>query len=322
MADTLSIKGVASYHPSSPETLDITKQNTFIFGLNGSGKSTISNFLYKADEYPSCSISVEGNYTPIVYNQKFVDDNFINSSVQEGVFTLSKDNADLEAQIASKSKLREKLLDAFNETKKLIDAAESVQRKATDSAIEEVFKQKYIIEKTSLDPFLRSFKTPKRKFYEQVKMQKGVTDETIEALDHEYQELNQFDKNQPSKISLEPILEISPQDSVLLFEPIVGSSSSQLTDFINKVDNLGWVKVGQDNYLDDSQTTCPFCQKETIDEEFRSELAALFDKTYESTLRKVERVESSYRDNITKHIDSIKSAFANCSIYDSTQHNA
>ncbi|HIF9513315.1 TPA: AAA family ATPase [Photobacterium damselae] len=322
MADILSIKGVTSYHPSNPEIFDITKQNTFIFGLNGSGKSTISNFLYKTDEYPSCNISLDGNYTPIVYNQKFVDENFVNSSVQEGVFTLSKDNADLEAQIASKSKLREKLLDAFNETKKLIDAAESVQRKATDSAIEEVFKQKYIIEKTSLDPFLRSFKTPKRKFYEQVKMQKGVTDETIEALDHEYQELNQFDKNQPSKISLEPILEISPQDSVLLFEPVVGSSSSQLTDFINKVDNLGWVKVGQDNYLDDSQTTCPFCQKETIDEEFRSELAALFDKTYESTLRKVELVESSYRDNITKHIDSIKSAFANCSIYDSTQHNA
>ncbi|WP_029827014.1 AAA family ATPase, partial [Vibrio parahaemolyticus] len=158
MSDSITIKGVTSYHPTTPQIIDISKQNTLIFGLNGAGKSTISNFLYDREKFDSCSLNVEGRFTPIVYNQAFVEQNFVNSSMQEGVFTLSKDNADLETRIAEKSKLREKLLELYNGIKVKISEAETAQGKATDSAIEEVFKQKHIIEKTSLAPFLEGFK--------------------------------------------------------------------------------------------------------------------------------------------------------------------
>ncbi|WP_342608553.1 ATP-binding protein [Vibrio tritonius] len=42
MNDSITIKGVTSYHPTTPQIIDISKQNTLIFGLNGTGKSTIS----------------------------------------------------------------------------------------------------------------------------------------------------------------------------------------------------------------------------------------------------------------------------------------
>ncbi|BAX53469.1 hypothetical protein PDPUS_1_02095 [Photobacterium damselae subsp. piscicida] len=81
MNDYITIKGVSSYHPVIPQIIDISKQNTLIFGLNGTGKSTISNFLYGKEKFDSCNLNIEGKYTPIVYNQTFVEQNFVNSSV-------------------------------------------------------------------------------------------------------------------------------------------------------------------------------------------------------------------------------------------------
>ncbi|MEZ8306461.1 AAA family ATPase [Vibrio splendidus] len=322
MNESISIKGVASYPPSTPEVLDISKQNTLIFGLNGTGKSTISNFLYNTDDFQSCSLNIDGNFTPIVYNQTFVDENFVNSSMQEGVFTLSKDNADLEARIAERSRLRERLLAVYKEISTKISTAEKAITNAKENAIKEVFEKKYLIEATSLEPFLKSFKTPKSKFYEQVKKQQGITNLSINELDEEYQSLNQFDKSLPVTIVLPTPPLLSQEDITLLSEPIIGSSNSQLTDFIYELDSQNWVKNGKDNYLEEAQTKCPFCQKETIDEAFRSELSALFDKTYDSNVKKVEAVERSYSVSFTQYIESVKTAFANCSIYDPTQHSA
>ncbi len=320
MSDSITIKGVTSYHPTTPQIIDISKQNTLIFGLNGAGKSTISNFLYDREKFDSCSLNVEGRFTPIVYNQAFVEQNFVNSSMQEGVFTLSKDNADLETRIAEKSKLREKLLELYNGIKVKISEVETAQRKATDSAIEEVFKQKHIIEKTSLAPFLEGFKRPKSNFYNQVKSQKGVSQDSIESLEAEYDSLTQSDKALPTLIELPSPPSLSIEDTTILNEPIIGSSSSQLTEFITELNNQNWVKNGKDNYLAEEQTKCPFCQKDTIDDTFRSELAALFDKTYDSNVKKVEAISKSYGDSVTNYIASIKDAFINCSLYDPSLH--
>lgn len=321
VSDSIIIKGITSYHPTTPQVIDISKQNTLIFGLNGSGKSTISNFLYEIEKFDSCSLNVEGSFTPIVYNQTFVEQHFVNSSMQEGVFTLSKDNADLEARIAEKSKLREKLLEIYNGINIKISQAKIEKEKATDSAIDEVFKQKYIIEKTSLKPFLEGFQRPKRKFYNQVMSQKGEAQDSIESLQDEYNTLTQSDKTLPIEIVLPSPPALSIDEITILSEPIVGSESSQLTEFIAELNNQNWVKYGKDNYLVEEQKKCPFCQKDTIDDTFRSELAALFDKTYDSNVQKVEAISKSYGYAVDEYIASIKDAFINCSLYDPSLHN-
>lgn len=321
VSDFIEIKGVTSYNPITPQIIDISKQNTLIFGLNGAGKSTISNFLYDREKFDSCSLNIEGDFTPIVYNQAFVEQHFVKSSMQEGVFTLSKDNADIEARIAEKSKLRAKLLESYNGIKAKISEAEIAKEKATDSAIEEIFKQKLIIEKTSLAPFLEGFKRPKSNFYKQVKSQKGISQDSIENLQAEYDSLTQSDKALPTLIELPSPPSLSIEETSILFEPIVGSSSSQLIEFITALNNQNWVKNGKDNYLSEQQTKCPFCQKDTIDDTFRSELAALFDKTYDSNVQKVEAISKSYGDSAINYIASIQDAFINSSLYDPSLHN-
>lgn len=321
MEESISIKGVASYHPTEPAFLDISKQNIIIFGLNGSGKSTISNFLNNSASFEECSLVLEGNFTPFVYNQTFIDENFVKNSMQEGVFTLSKDNADLEARIFEKSNLRDKLASIYKDINLKISEAKQLKTQAVNSTIEEVFEQKRIIEKTSLEPFLKSFKTPKSKFYGKVKAQQLCSNDSIAHLDNEYQSLKQFDNTSPIPVKLPNLPTLTNEEKTLLYEPIVGSSNSQLTSFINELNNQNWVKIGKDNYLNENQKKCPFCQQETIDDKFRTELIALFDKTYDSNVKKIESISLSYENSFNQYIKSIKMAFTSCSIYDSSKND-
>ncbi|MGJ0628386.1 AAA family ATPase, partial [Xenorhabdus bovienii] len=41
----LEIKNITSYHPTDSQTLDLSKKIILIYGLNGSGKSTIANYF-------------------------------------------------------------------------------------------------------------------------------------------------------------------------------------------------------------------------------------------------------------------------------------
>jgi wobble nucleotide-excising tRNase len=87
---------VASYSPTTPVIVhtDSKKVNLF-YGLNGSGKSTLGNFLQSRTDpaYQKCEISPSNvEHEIIVYNQKFVRDNFYEIPQQKGIFTLSEAN--------------------------------------------------------------------------------------------------------------------------------------------------------------------------------------------------------------------------------------
>lgn len=73
------------------------KKITLIYGLNGSGKSTISNFLYDTsdDKFSSCKIKEDSEHEILVYNQLFITDYFYEEDSLKGIFTLSKENKDV-----------------------------------------------------------------------------------------------------------------------------------------------------------------------------------------------------------------------------------
>lgn len=316
MGDIISIKGVTSYHPSTVETLDIAKQNIFVFGLNGAGKSTISDFLYNVERYPSCSIKIEGEYTPIVYNQTFIDENFLESSAQKGVFTLSKDNADLENRIFEKTQLRDRLREEYQKIDDKKTVVVNTKNDMETSTVDSVFEQKHAIEKTVLKPFLVGFKKPKSKFYNKVKSYSGALPTSISALCDEYLTLKKFDETAPVKISLPAPPQLSKESINQLLEPIVGSSNSQLSDFIKELGNMDWVKRGADSYLKNEQDYCPFCQSETINDKFRYELLSLFNKSYENNINKVKDIKELYQSSTAMYIKEINKSFTYCDLFD------
>ena len=133
MIKILNIYKTASYKNPVRINLDGKKLALF-YGLNGSGKSSITNYLLaysKGDplpsKYSSCSVEWDsaGEKEIVVYNSQFVTSVFYENKEQQGIFSLGEKNVDAERQIELDKKEIEKkqpLYDAESQaTKKCKD---------------------------------------------------------------------------------------------------------------------------------------------------------------------------------------------------------
>jgi len=110
MITKISLNNIASYKKIA--SLETDKKINLIYGLNGTGKSTLSNFLHKRVEEKFKDCSIEGlsdNHEIRVYNQHFILENFFEPENLKGIFTLSKENKEAETKILIAGKEIEKL---------------------------------------------------------------------------------------------------------------------------------------------------------------------------------------------------------------------
>ena len=119
MINSITIKGPASYKEKA--VLETQQNVNLIYGLNGAGKSTFSEFLrnYKDERYKECSIEPKINDEEeeiLVYNEHYVDEVFYESTKQKGIFSLSKEN---------------------NAAKKIIDTAKEKRQKISENILKE-----------------------------------------------------------------------------------------------------------------------------------------------------------------------------------------
>ena len=88
MITKIKLNNVASY--KSLTVLETNKKINLIYGLNGTGKSTLSNYLhqYTDENYKSCSVEGLNNDNEIlVYNQTFILETFFEAENLKGIFT-------------------------------------------------------------------------------------------------------------------------------------------------------------------------------------------------------------------------------------------
>ena len=72
MITKIAMNQVASYKNTA--TLETDKKVNIIYGLNGTGKTTLSDFLYdcKDPRFTNCSLVGLNNEELLVYNQRFI----------------------------------------------------------------------------------------------------------------------------------------------------------------------------------------------------------------------------------------------------------
>ncbi len=78
MINKIVLNGVATFREKA--VLETDKQVNLLYGLNGVGKSTFSEYFYDptAPRFSNCSIEgLDVNDTVLVYTQKFVQENFL-----------------------------------------------------------------------------------------------------------------------------------------------------------------------------------------------------------------------------------------------------
>lgn len=112
MIEIIQIQNQASY--GSPyETLSGLSKFNFIYGSNGSGKTTISRIIADESAFPGCRLVWRGNIglEPLVYNRDFVENNFNQPQELKGIFTLGEKDID----ILDKVKTAKEVLDSLKE---------------------------------------------------------------------------------------------------------------------------------------------------------------------------------------------------------------
>ena len=98
MIEKIEIKNTATY---INEVLDNLSKVNFVYGNNGSGKTTISRIIREESKFPTSNIKWKDNtrLETLVYNSDFVEDNFQPSQEIKGIFTLGKIEFDTKERI-------------------------------------------------------------------------------------------------------------------------------------------------------------------------------------------------------------------------------
>ena len=92
MIEEIEIKSIATYDGATPEKLSDLKKVNFVYGSNGTGKTTIARVIANEAVHPCCTVKWRGGVPleTMVYNRDFIENNFNQSNELEGIFTLGE----------------------------------------------------------------------------------------------------------------------------------------------------------------------------------------------------------------------------------------
>ncbi|MBO7448142.1 AAA family ATPase [bacterium] len=282
------------------------KHINFIFGLNGSGKTTVSRFLRSPEKNTFSECRIDWHNTPLncaVYNRDYVKENFSESSMP-GIFTLGEENIEIKNRIAELTSSIRVQKDKSENLQKEINGDGAVvgyqeQLKQHEATYVDLFwkiKQQFDKDESPLLLALEGSRGSKEVFKKNLLDQLASNKETYDDKDKLEQACSiLFVKNIES---IAPI-QVPAFDELISFESvdtlgkvIVGKDDVDIAGLIKKLGNHTWFEQGV-TYLELSDGKCPFCQR-PIDEGFTNQIAEYFDENYNSMVAELKRLYERY----------------------------
>ncbi len=310
MISKITINNIASYKGET--SLETDKKVNLIYGLNGSGKTILSNYLKNLNDadcqnFGNCSIEgfEESKQKILVYNQKFVEENFYQSETQKGIFTLAKENKEAKENIQKATKEVKELEQQLNneetglnlkKTKKDTEIRNNLT--AAQNKVWEI-KTTYTGGDRVFDNvrFLDGLKGKKQSLFNHLlNIALAEHTKTIDKIKTELQELgeNAQKREALNEINLENFQKI--ETNTIFQEEIVGNENSTVAKLIKELQNSDWVKKGL-NYVNlKKRENCPFCQEKTLTKELVGNIESYFDETYEKKIKELNGLKQEYKD--------------------------
>ncbi|MGZ3235857.1 MAG: AAA family ATPase [Burkholderiaceae bacterium] len=311
MITEIQMDAVASYKQVTSLVTD--KKINLVYGLNGAGKSTISNFLYGSggEQFSRCKTLTEHTPPVLVYNQKFIQDNFFVSDNLKGIFSLSKENKVAKEKISQATNTLKELEDALQKKRALKTEISDEFSGQKQIAYDEVWniKVKYSGGDRVLEYCLDGLKGQKEKLFSHLQAIAKLTVEpkkTIQNLREEVDSLKGDSAQVQIKIPLLTFLASDVEADAVFGQSILGNADSEVAALIDKIGNADWVKQGLvylPKDVDQAETACPFCQENTITSQFTSKIRAYFDESYRKQIEHLESLKNSYVSALEKLTD-------------------
>ena len=280
----ITLKNVGSY--KEPVILEADKRVNLVYGLNGTGKTLLSTYLYQRhsktaedkkvevkddnnkenhddqkigvkNPFADCKDDIDSNSTVVlVYNQEFIKDNFHEITEQPGIFTLSEQNKEAEENINKASEAKSNLnndLKKHQSEQKNLEAKFKNQKKDARERLWEI-KEDYSGKDKPLDYCLEGMRDKKQKLFDhilKIPLENKVPDK-VEDLEKRVESIGEDEELDPVEVFKDGSKknEIKDIETNKIFqEKIVGKENLSVSELIEQLDNSDWVKEGFDKYI-------------------------------------------------------------------------
>jgi len=302
MIESITIANIATY-ASTPEILSGLSQFNYLFGSNGTGKTTVSRIIADEASFPTCNVIWKGGtkLQPMVYNLDFVERNFTQSAEFKGVFTLGEKQVDTLAKIAAaKAELDALTTNLESLTQGLQGVDGTGGKKGELATLEEGFKEKCWAQKKKHDAKLQGafegYRNNAGKFKSKVLQEAASNSATLQKqTDLERRAESVYGSTPTAEAaiaSVDTARLIAHETNPILKKRVIGKEDVDIAAMIRKLGNSDWVSAGREFYAVNDQK-CPFCQQSTT-EAFAQSLNDYFDETFVTDSKAIDNLATDY----------------------------
>lgn len=285
---------------SSPEELTGLSQFNYIFGANGTGKTTISCIIADPSSYPGCSVTWQHGrpLETVVLNRNFVDKNF---GQLRGVFTLGKGQKDNLDKIQTAKQQLEREHENLARLNGTLEGEDGTGGKKEELIqLETEFRDKCWLQKQKHDENFQGaftrYRNDREKFKRKVLNEWEANEAPLKPLSDLEERAKIIFGEAPTKENSIPALGmdvlLAHESNSILAKRVIGKADVDIAAMIQKLGNSDWVRQGRTFYEVNDQV-CPFCQQVTSDA-FAASLEEYFDDTFETDSKAIDTLVSKY----------------------------
>ena len=308
MISRVQITDIATY--KSATSLE-PKAINFIYGGNGTGKTTLSRVLASgADDKTTIEWDSSNHPKVVVYNRDFVENNFSEDKSLPGIFTLGSESVDLQNEIEELKRKQDKAKELKDgKTSTLIKLNQQLETLTEDAKCECWKVQKQY--GASFADALIGYRSSRDNFFGKcIEQFQSKTDSSelqpdLEQIRDKYQAA--FSKkaepvDEYLEIDINATLGLDNQP--LLSKVITGKADTPIGTFIQFLNAGDWVKQGVE-YAEKANGKCPYCQRK-LPNDIAEQIAAFFDDEYIKDCSDLEEYQNRYELIVVEICTAIK----------------